>query len=357
MQLGESEDFKPYSRHKAEPHNIHGQRALIIWHKYLRKKIPLSCSLAISFLGCHVAREATFPSDLIKWAVEGKLTYFDAFVEIEKRIGQPLPPFPLSLKSMFRPTHAYSAQQLESLAATIAQCIGLNLPPVNFYGIASRYLKELSLPVEKILPHACCIYEWAMPPELRLSANNFGLRTCVHAMSILVIATRILYNINGLGVWEKSLSRHDLPSRSTEATSKDPASSPKVSDTAENGFGSGMGTSSTRNLLPDNESEFDAAKLLCNLQARYNEIKNACGGVKCVRDLSKSMPSYLQFCQDVVFAGSEPAVDFYHEEKTLADKLWDYYQKEKVNYKLGLYVMLQIERRRQKIFLNGFSSL
>ncbi|KAK8685334.1 hypothetical protein V6N13_041337 [Hibiscus sabdariffa] len=76
---------------------------------------------------------------------------------------------------MFRPAHAYSAQQLESLAATIAQCIGLILPPVNFYGIASTYLKKLSIPVEKILPHSCCIYEWVMPPELRLSANNSRL--------------------------------------------------------------------------------------------------------------------------------------------------------------------------------------
>ncbi|KAL4377912.1 hypothetical protein GQ457_02G025670 [Hibiscus cannabinus] len=332
---GEVEDFKPHSRHKAEPHNIHGKRALTIWNKYLRKKIPLSCSLAISFLGCHIAREVVLPTDLIKWSVEGELTYFDAFVEIEKRIGQSLPPFPLSLRSMFRPAHAYSAQQLESLAATVAQCIGLNLPPVNFYGIASRYLKELSIPVEKILPHSCRIYEWVMPPELRLSANYSGLPTRVHVMSVLIVAIRILYDINGLGVWEKSLSSHNLPSRSTEALSKDHASSPKERDGAENGFGSrsadDLGTSSTRNPLSDHESKFDAAELLRNLEARYNEIYKAYGGVKCTRDLSKSMPSYLQFCQDVVFAGSEPAVDFFHEEKTLIDKLWNYYQEEKVS--------------------------
>ncbi|KAK8548951.1 hypothetical protein V6N12_061852 [Hibiscus sabdariffa] len=325
----------PHSRHKAEPHNIHGKRALTIWNKYLRKKIPLSCSLAISFLGCHIAREAVLPTDLIKWSVEGELTYFDAFVEIEKRIGQSLPPFPLSLRSMFRPAHAYSAQQLESLAATVAQCIGLNLPHVNFYGIASRYLKELSIPVEKILPHSCRIYMWVMPPELRLSANYSGLPTRVHVMSVLIVAIRILYDINGLGVWEKSLSSHNLPSRSTEALSKDHASSPKERDGAENGFGShsadDLGTSSTRNPLSDHESKFDAAELLCNLEARYNEIYKAYGGVKCTRDLSKSMPSYLQFCQDVVFAGSEPAVDFFHEEKTLIDKLWNYYQEEKVS--------------------------
>ncbi|KAE8691926.1 putative transcription factor [Hibiscus syriacus] len=331
---GEIENFKPYYRHKAEPHNIHGQRALMIWNKYLRKKIPLSCSLAISFLGCHIAREAVLPTDLIKWSVEGELTYFDAFVEIEKRIGQSLPPFPLTLRSMFRPAHAYSAQQLESLAATIAQGIGLNLPPVNFYEIASRYLKELSISVEEILPRACRIYEWAMPPELWLSANSSGLPTRVNVMSILIVAIRILYDINGLGVWEKSLSSPNPPSRSTEAMSKDPASSPRRGDDAENSFGSphsvdDLGTSSTKNPSSDHESKFDAAGLLHNLEARYNEIYNTYGGVKCTRDLSKSMPSYLQFCKDVVFAGSEPAVDFFHEEKTLIDKLWNYYQEEK----------------------------
>lgn len=325
---GEAEDFKPCARYKAEPHNIHGQRALIIWHKYLRKKIPLSCSLAIAFLGCHVAREAILPTDLIKWSVEGELTYFDAFVEIEKRIGQSLPPFPVSLKSMFRPSHAVPAQKLESLAATIAQRTGLNLPPVNFYEIASRYLKELSLPVEKILPHACRINEWVIPPELRLSTNNYGLPTRVHVMSILVVAMRILYNINGFGVWEKSLSSHNLLSKSNEAVSKDPASSLKVRDNVENDFCSphslaDVGVSST------DESKFDASELLCNLEARYNEINNAYGGVKSMTDLSKALPSYLQFCQDVIFAGSELPVDFYHEEKGLIDKLWDYYQKEK----------------------------
>ncbi|XVE91490.1 hypothetical protein REPUB_Repub01dG0014700 [Reevesia pubescens] len=328
---GEAQDFKPPARYKAEPHNIHGQRAIIIWLKYLRKKIPLSCSLAVSFLGCHVAREAVLPTDIIKWSVEGELTYFDAFVEIEKRIGQSLPPFPLSLRSMFRPSHAVSAQKLESLAATVAQCIGLNLPPVNFYEIASRYLKELSLPVEKILPHACHIHEWVMPPELRLSTNNNGLPTRVYVMSILIVAIRILYNLNGLGVWEKSLSTHNLPSKYNEAVSKDPANSPKVRGTAENGSTSphsvdDMVTSSTRNTLHDHDSKFDATVLLCNLEARYNEIDNPYGGVKY---LSKTMPSYLQFCQDVVFAGSELPVDFYHEEKSLIDKFWDYYQKEK----------------------------
>ncbi|KAK6242752.1 hypothetical protein SCA6_008141 [Theobroma cacao] len=329
---GEAVDFKQPASYKAEPHNRHGQRAVFIWFKDLRRRIPLSCSLAVSFLGCHVAREAVLPTDIIKWLVEGELTYFDAFVEIEKRIGRSLPPFPLSLRSMFRPKHAVPAQKLESLAAKIAQCIGLNLPPVNFYAIASRYLKELSLPVEKILPPACRMHEWALPPELRLSTNNSGLPTRVYVMSILVVAIRILYNINGFGVWEKSLSCYNPPSKSNEAESKDPKSSPKVRDYAEDCSGSpyvnDIGTSSTRNSLHDHESKFDAVELLCNLEARYNEINYADGDVK-LTDLSKSMPTYLQFCQDVVFAGSELPLDFYHEEKGLIDKFWDFYQKEK----------------------------
>ncbi|OMO79041.1 hypothetical protein CCACVL1_13940 [Corchorus capsularis] len=304
QKTGEAEDFIPHSKHKAEPHNMHG---------------------------CYVAREGVLPTDMVKWSVEGELTYFDAFIEIEKRIGRSLPPFPLSLRSMFRPSHAVPAKKLEALAAKIAQCIGLNLPPVNFYAIASRYLKELSLPLEKILPHACRIHEWVLPPELRLSANDNGLPAHVYVMSILVVAVRILYNINGFGVWEKSLSCHNLPSKSNEAVSKDATSGCEDRDNAYDSSGSSrsvddMDKSSTRNSLDDNESKFDAAELLCNLEARYNEIDYADTDVK---NLSKSMPTYLQFCQDVVFAGSEPSMDFYHEEKSLIDKFWEFYQKEK----------------------------
>ncbi|XVF03336.1 hypothetical protein REPUB_Repub04eG0252400 [Reevesia pubescens] len=78
-----------------------------------------------------------------------------------------------------------------------------------------------------------------------------------------------------------------------------------------------MGTSSIRNSLHDHESKFDAAELLCNLEARYNEIDNAYGGVKC---LSKTMSSYLQFCQDV---GSEPAEDVRERRMSANDIMYE----------------------------------
>ncbi|RHN56322.1 putative RNA polymerase I transcription initiation factor TAF1B/Rrn7 [Medicago truncatula] len=86
--------------------------------------------------------------------------------------------------------------------------LGVTSCELSCNAIAYRYLKKLSLPVEKILPYACRIYEWLMPPDLWLSFTKdyFRLPTHVCAVSILVIAIRILYNINGYGEWEKSLS-------------------------------------------------------------------------------------------------------------------------------------------------------
>ena len=98
------------------------------------------------------------------------------------------------------------AWQLEAAAGSIAQRVGLGLPPVNFYAISQRCLKHLSLPIDRILPHACRIYEWAMPAELWLSSNPARVPTRVCVMAILIVALRLLYNINSQGIWEVCLS-------------------------------------------------------------------------------------------------------------------------------------------------------
>lgn len=217
----------------------------MIWYRSLRKRLPLSSSMAISFLACHVGREPILPTDMVQWSIEGKLPYFSAFIEIEKNIGAPSSACPLSSSLMFRPSESVSSQKLESLAASIAQVIGLELPPVNFYGIASRYLEKLSLPEDKILPQAQLIQEWSMPPDLWLSLSEKRLPTRVCVMSILIVAIRILYNINGFGVWEKSLSEDECSS------------------------------TSDRNV--ENSNEFDTKKLLQKLHARYDEIGHSYG--------------------------------------------------------------------------------
>jgi hypothetical protein len=43
-------------------------------------------------------------------------------------------------------------------------------------------------------------------------------------------------------------------------------------------------------------------------------------------EYSKDLPTYLQYCKDVVFAGLEPAFED-HEEKRLIEEFWDFYEK------------------------------
>lgn len=258
---------------------MYGKRAVMIWFRSLKKQIPLSYSLAVSFLVCHLAREAVLPTDIVKWSVEGKLPYFAAFVEIEKRIGKPSRACPMSSSFMFRPTESISLQKLESQAALIANSIGLNLPPVNFYAIASRYLHNLSLPVQKILSHACHIFEWSMPPDLWLSMNELRLPTRVCVMSILIVAIRILYNIHGFGEWEKNLCTCGSTTNSTEEANskmsydegKNSASSPQDVD--------GLATNAVESSPDAQESELNTAELLDKLEKRYHEMDEIYGKV------------------------------------------------------------------------------
>ncbi|KAI4314160.1 hypothetical protein L6164_027095 [Bauhinia variegata] len=298
------EYFKPRVKYRAEPHSMYGDRAVLIWFRSLREMIPLPCTVAISFLACHITREAVLPTDIMKWTLEGKLPYFSAFCEIERRMGPPSRACPISSSFMFRPSKAVSLQKLESLAASIAQSIGLELPPVNFYEIALRYLEKLSLPVEKIVPHACRIYEWSMPPDLWLSSNDLRLPTRVYVMSILIVAIRILYNINGFGEWEKSLSHMR-----------------KVDGGMNTTFASQDGHDFR--TIPDNDplQEMNAAGLLHHLEARYNEIADT-------YEFAKDLSTYLQYCKDVVFAGLEASCED-HEEEKMIEYLWDVYQNEK----------------------------
>lgn len=271
---GEAEEFEAPARHSTEPHNILGKRAVMIWYRSVSKTIPLPYSLVISFLVCHLAREVVLPTDIVKWALEGKLPYFAAFAEIEKQMGPPPDACPLSSSRMFRPSQPVKSQKLESLAASIALAIGLELPPVNFYAIASHYLRQLSVPVEIILPYACRIYEWAMPPELWLSANELRRPTRACVISILIVSIRILYNLNGFGEWEASLSRSSGLSSSNDRKGqrRKPASDSDMHDDAGQERKAGP-----TNKCDGQQSELDAATLLLGLEAKYDELAVANG--------------------------------------------------------------------------------
>ncbi|KAD2393677.1 hypothetical protein R6Q59_012024 [Mikania micrantha] len=308
-----TQDAGVRAEHKSEPHNLLGKRSVMIWYQSLSKIIPLSHSLVISFLTCHLAREPILPTDIIKFALEGKLPYFAAFLEIDKQIGPPTNACPLSSSRMFRPIQAIPIQKLESLAASIAQSIGLELPPVNFYAIVSRYLKQLSLPANIILPHACRIYDWSMPPELWLSANEFRFPTRALVLSILIVSIRILYNINGFGKWETSLShaikrKDEKGSKVNHADELSQSCSSKSDDDA---------TAEPCYKQPK-QSNLDATEILVLLNSKYDELIDT-------SDHGKDLGRYLEYCKDVVFAGVELPFEDQEEDKIIED-LWNFYE-------------------------------
>ncbi|EOA23557.1 hypothetical protein CARUB_v10016751mg [Capsella rubella] len=308
---GELKDAKRPKKHRAEPRNLDGKRAVTIWVNMLKKTLPLSSSLAISFLACHKAGALVLPTDIVRWTREGKLPYLSCFLEIREQMGERSAACPVKTSIMARPFQIPSAQMLEARAALIADIIGLPLPPVNFYGIASNYLKRLSIPEDKILDLVRLIQNWSMPPELYLSKNELRLPTRVCVMSILIVAIRILYNINGFGVWEQSLglinaSEADLVSDDTDS----PVHDEEVSET---------NLAAAESLDVTKATEFDTEELLKNLEAKYYEVAAE------TLESEKDLLSYLSLGKNEFFAGLEE--DSPDDTYRIVDNLWNGYQK------------------------------
>ncbi|KAG6466008.1 TATA box-binding protein-associated factor RNA polymerase I subunit B-like [Zingiber officinale] len=312
---GRPEEKKTVKRDRTkciDPRNAYGQKAVYIWLRALRKTVPVYSSLSISFLVCHIAREAILPTDIHRWAAEAKLPYLAAHMLLDKYLGNPQSSCPLSSRLMFRPVRLLGAWQMESIAGSIAQTIGLHLPSVNFYALASRYLKDLSLPIESILPHACRLYEWSISPDLWLSSNVSKLPTRVCVMAILIVTIRMLYNIHGQGFWEKTLSDvRDAPSNQTPIHDCFSQSS----DAKE--CGSTEVSSEVNHLPYIKNSYFNVNELLDVLQATYDRVRN-------VHDYSKDFKSFLKYSGNVILAGMTNSYD----EETLIERLWEIYEKE-----------------------------
>ncbi|KAL6630974.1 hypothetical protein ACP70R_028314 [Stipagrostis hirtigluma subsp. patula] len=231
--------------------------------------------------------------DKRKWAMEGKIPYVAGFTQVDRLLGSTLQDCPLDARQLFRPVRVIGAWQLEAAAGSIAQRVGLRLPAVNFYAIAQRCLKDLSLPIDRILPHACKIYEWTMPAELWLSSNPARIPTRVCVMAILIVALRVLYNINGQGIWEK------------------------ICEGVRNAGGSDPDTNSAPSMKPDcsNSEEFGSRELLCAFAAAYDKINVG-------HDYSNDLCSYLKYCKEIIFAG----ITYSAEEEHLIEIFWDMYK-------------------------------
>ncbi|XP_018463878.2 TATA box-binding protein-associated factor RNA polymerase I subunit B [Raphanus sativus] len=294
---GEVREVKKRRSNKGDSQHrsFDGKRAVMIWLSQLKSSLPLSSSLAISFLACHKAGAPVLPTDIVRWAREGKLPYQSCFLKIQELMGERTAACPVGARVMFSPDEIVSAQNLEAQAASIADVIGLVLPPVNFHGIALNYLERLSVPVDKVID---LVRLWAMPSEIYLSKSQHRLPTRVCVMSILVVAIRMLYNINGFGMWEKSLGDDDDDAASEE--SGDDGELVQVKKVA---------------------TEFDTEELMKTLETKYYELE-----AETTADFENDLCSYLSHGKNEIFAGLEAASadDTYRT----VGKLWNSYQKE-----------------------------
>lgn len=348
-QDGPDQDFEdtnpPISKYKrstifkAEPRSsLYGKKARIVWATSLKDRIPVAISLAISFLACHIAREAILPTDLIKWALEGKLPYLAAFVDIESSLSGFSKPWPLSPKYLLRPRHVIGAWQLELMSGCLAKRIGLQLPPVNFPSISCRFLKQLGFPVNDLFPAVSRIYEWSSPPGLWLSADTNASPTRVYVMAMLVVVIRILYNIHGQGYWEKSVSDNTLDSGSCDKNSNGDPSQDQIdrkaqrsTDSCVNGTNVGndcldmhrmekvaeeIPVSSSGNITHFQDQELDATTMLQNLESWDRDNSDGF-------DYGKDLCTYLKYCNEVIFAGSKMSYD----EENIIKHFWKLYEK------------------------------
>ncbi|CAH8301403.1 unnamed protein product [Eruca vesicaria subsp. sativa] len=298
---GEVRESKKRSRKKgkgddSEHRSFDGKRAVMIWLSQLRNSLPLSSSLAISFLACHNAGAPVLPTDIVRWAREGKLPYQSCFVKIQEQMGERTAACPVGASVMFSPDEILSAHKLEAQAASIADVIGLVLPPVNFYAIALNYLKRLSVPEDKVVDLVRLIHYWAMPSEIYLSKSQHRLPSRVCVMSVLVVAIRMLYNINGFGMWEQSLD--DAAASETEESGDDDGELTQVKKA----------------------TEFDTKELMKTLERKYYELDAETND-----GFETDLLSYLSHGKNEIFAGLEAASadDTYRT----VGKLWNSYQK------------------------------
>lgn len=73
------------------PRTVFGRHLSNVWLSALKESIPLATTLAVCYLSCYIAREPILPTDLRKWAGEGRLPYLAAFVDISKSSPRHIP--------------------------------------------------------------------------------------------------------------------------------------------------------------------------------------------------------------------------------------------------------------------------
>jgi hypothetical protein len=163
---------------------------------------------------------------------------------------------------MFQPLTMIGARKLEHQAGFVAERAGIQLPSANFHGISARFLRDLGLSVEKLLPYACRLYEWYTPSGLFLSSRQGALPTKVYVMAMLIITLKTLYNLhsNG-GVEAASGLANEIVSKSPFEPSSPMTTRAKKKRSVEDGMNEDQQMGSVRKSLGSQLSVGTARKV------------------------------------------------------------------------------------------------
>lgn len=182
----------------------------------LRQSLPPHTTLAVTFLSCHVLREAVGPHDVLRWAAHGQLPFLD--LELATR-GQRAAAMAGLLEPALAARLPSSPAHLARDAVCVALAAGVALPPVNADALVLRHAAELALDGEVV----CVALELLRllllgSPLLELNGQEGGGRAgeahvdaYVLLAAVLVLAIKSLHRLDGVAAPAAHLPAAHLP--------------------------------------------------------------------------------------------------------------------------------------------------
>ena len=132
---------------------IQFSRTSVVVASHLNRRIPLSLSLSMLFLGCWVSRETVDPYDITRLSTCGNVQYLGFW----KRYASSLEPYlKVFSKSYFCPTGVSSPAKIYLEARKLAAFLKLSCPPLNIMAWNHRFLHALNIPEDLLGPLSIC---------------------------------------------------------------------------------------------------------------------------------------------------------------------------------------------------------
>ncbi|GAB4816552.1 hypothetical protein N2152v2_003598 [Parachlorella kessleri] len=171
-----------------------GRTAALVLGEGLRHALPPGVTLSLCFLACWQLREAVSPQDLVRWALNGQLPFWELARLSRAAVEEYAAVLPLAFLD---PRGVPSPTRVWDEAVLIAARIGLRCPPLNVGLWLDRWTQELAL------PQAVGVVGLQLYQLYRLDCPQYHLQYRVlaqahtHAMALLLVAVKLLYGLDG----------------------------------------------------------------------------------------------------------------------------------------------------------------